>query len=88
MRILSAVEMTVKERVEGLMAAETPKVTQETLAARMGKSQSWVSRSLGGDVALSTETLKSYARAFSLDLEDLLAGVDLPEDVRLMLRAS
>ena len=54
------------------MAANRPRITQDTVAKAVGVSQSWVSLYKSGDVDADIDQLEAMARVFGHTLTELL----------------
>lgn len=63
-------EALLRANIELLM--EQRKVSRKELAARLKRSQSWLSKRLGGKSNFKIEDLDTLARAFGLSPADLL----------------
>jgi transcriptional regulator with XRE-family HTH domain len=60
-------------------------MSQDALAARIGKTQAWVSRYLSGDIQIGTlEEAVRLAAAFGQDLAALLQLTAKPDEVELL----
>lgn len=57
-------------------------LTQEELAERMGKKQSWISRVEAGRENLTMRTLGQFAHALEKDPAEFLAPVDLESTLK------
>lgn len=87
--------MAIGERLRQLREGLQPKVSQETLGARLGRNQRWVSYRERGQVETSVEEAEEivralgFAGAFVIGPEsgaiDRLSGAD-PRDVELAVR--
>jgi ribosome-binding protein aMBF1 (putative translation factor) len=56
--------------------------TQEELARRMGKRQSWISRVEAGDENVTMRTLGQFAHVFGKDPSELLAPIEKKSTVK------
>ena len=71
---------TIRERIQDLM--KSGKVTQAELAARIGCSESMLSRFLSGKTdKLGDEAIIRIARTFNVSTDFLLGEVDIPDRI-------
>ena len=71
---------TIRERIQDLM--RSGKVTQAELAARIGSSESMLSRFLSGKTdKLGDEAIIRIARMFNVSTDFLLGEVDIPDRI-------
>lgn len=71
---------TIRERIQDLM--RSGKVTQAELAARIGSSESMLSRFLSGKTdKLGDEAIIRIARVFNVSTDFLLGEVDIPDRI-------
>jgi len=71
-----------RERIRAWIASTG--VTQTALAERIGRTQAWMSRYLGGDLDADLETLQKLARAFGQPLGALLDAPTDPVEARVV----